>query len=348
MNAPGRVWVGLAGLLILLPLSGLAATPPDLTGTYDVGTLTRLERPEAFGDALYLSPEEAEQMRARWEAALTRDTEQVDPNADRAPDRHGYSLGWMDRGSSAAMVDGRFRTSIITSPANGQIPPMTPQGLARIQTFDDEQRIVWRDPVRERDPARAWWLEDGDPAGPFDHIEQRSNSERCIIGSRSTAGPPMLPNAYNNHKRIVQTDSHVMILTEMNHDARIIRINASHRPASVRSWLGDSVGRWEGDTLVVETRSFLETPALKGADRNLQVTERFTPQADGSLLYGFTVRNPEVWVSDWGGEYPWRPSDAKVYEYACHEGNYALRNILSGARRREAEFRARQTSAGGT
>ena len=155
----------------------------------------------------------------------------------------------------------------------------------------------------------------------------------------------MLPNYYNNHKRIIQTPEHVMILTEMNHDARIVRLNAEHRQASAASWFGDSIGHWEDETLVVKTRHFGEFPPLSGADKNLQVTEYFTRQADGSMRYRFVVENPEIWTQPWGGEYVWTSSEGKIYEYACHEGNYALGNIMRGARELEKESLAVQAVA---
>ena len=146
----------------------------------------------------------------------------------------------------------------------------------------------------------------------------------------------MLPNVYNNFKRIVQTEQAVMILTEMNHDARVIRIGGEHRPEGVRTWLGDSVGRWEEGTLVVTTKNFTETPPLSGADENLVVEERFTKLEDGSLLYQFKVDDPTVWETAWRGEYVWAQADGKVFEYACHEGNYALANVMKGARELES------------
>jgi len=128
-----------------------------------------------------------------------------------------------------------------------------------------------------------------------------------------------------------------MILVEMIHDARIVRLNAAHRPSHIRTWLGDSIGHFEGATLVVDTTNFTDRPALFGADRNLHITERFTKQPDNSLLYQFTVEDPTVWSEPWSGEYSWRATDEKVYEYACHEGNYAMGNILRGARLLESE-----------
>jgi len=142
----------------------------------------------------------------------------------------------------------------------------------------------------------------------------------------------MLPVLYNNLKRIVQTDDYVMILVEMVHDARIIRLNSEHAPEDVRGWLGDSVGHWEGDTLVVDTTNFSDRPALSGASRNLHVVERFSRIDDKTLRYQFTVEDPTVWTEPWSGEYVWPESESRVYEYACHEANYSFEGILRGAR----------------
>ena len=186
----------------------------------------------------------------------------------------------------------------------------------------------------------AWWLEnDLEAPGPYDDPELRPLAERCLVGFGSTGGPPMLPVLYNNLKRIVQTDDYVTILVEMNHDARIIRMNQAHNPPEIRSWLGDSVGHWEGDTLVVDTTNFTDTPALAGASRNLHVVERFTRLGPDALRYQFTVDDPSVWTASWGGEYLWPTTDDRVYEYACHEANYSLGGILRGARLLEAEAR---------
>ena len=166
-------------------------------------------------------------------------------------------------------------------------------------------------------------------------------AERCLLGF--SAGPPSMPGLYNNFKRIVQTDDHVMILLEMVHDARIVRLNSEHGPDVNRKWLGDSIGRWEGDTLVVETINFKEKTGLYGGDENLHLTERFTKLDNGNLLYNFTVDDPTAWTKPWSGEYAWKASSDKVYEYACHEGNYAMVNILRGARLLEREAMTAQS-----
>lgn len=338
-SMPNPLALAVLGLL----LSAASSAQVDLSGTYDVGTLTPLERPEAYGENLYLTAEEAAEIEERAAALVARLSEASDPSRD-APEAGGriggYNMFWIDRGETATSVDGRFRTSILSRPANGRRPPMTADGAARLQGLLDSWTIIWRnpDPTTTRNDGSAWWLELDGP-GPYDDLEQRPMAERCIFGSRSTAGPPMLPNIYNNHKTIVQTESHVMILTEMNHDARIVHL-ASEPPASVPAWFGTSVGRWEGDTLVITTRGFRETPPLSGADENLEVTEWLSRREDGGIDYRFEVSDPTVWTESWGGEYGWRRSDGKVYEYACHEGNYALGNVMRGARALEREAAA--------
>jgi hypothetical protein len=157
----------------------------------------------------------------------------------------------------------------------------------------------------------------------------------------------MMPVLYNNLKRIVQTPDTIMILIEMNHDARIIRMNSEHVSSDVRKWLGDSIGYWEGDTLVVDTTNFTDRPSLSGATRDLHVVERFKLVDDSTILYSFTVDDPGTWTAPWSGEYPWPKSDTSLYEYACHEGNYALGNIMRGARLLEADvLKSKQTSEG--
>jgi hypothetical protein len=316
----------------------------DISGTYDVGTLTPLERPEMFGNNLFLAEEVASRMAQGLAKAMAADAKATDPDR-AAPQKgaitQGYNLFWVDPGKGANQVDGKFRTSIITHPDNGRLPAMTDYGAQRRADFLANWQIIWRnpDPTEDKNSGTAWWLGLGD-TGPYDHMEQRPLAERCIIGSRSTAGPPMLPNFYNNHKRIIQTPDHIMILTEMNHDARIIRMNAEHRPSRIKTWLGDSIGQWQGDTLVVNTRNFKTTPPLSGADENLHVIERFKATESGGLLYSFEVHNPTIWSEPWHGEYTWASSADKVYEYACHEGNYALGNIMRGARMLEKEAEA--------
>ena len=195
--------------------------------------------------------------------------------------------------------------------------------------------MQYRSRFRHNEGA-AWWLEVAG-AGPYDDPESLTLSDRCLVGFGSTAGPPMLPVLYNNLKKIVQTPEHVMILTEMVHDARIIRLNADHLPAHMTSYHGDSIGHWVGDTLIVDTTNVNGKAGVRGASENLHVVERFRMVDKETVLYSFTVEDPTVWEEPWSGEYPWPRSDQVTYEYACHEGNYAMGNILRGARLLEQE-----------
>jgi hypothetical protein len=159
-----------------------------------------------------------------------------------------------------------------------------------------------------------------------------------LLGFGSTSGPPVLPNYfYNNLHQIVQTPDSVMILTEMVHDARVVRMNAKHLPAGIRKWMGDSIGWWDGDTLVVETTNFTDKTRFRGSSPDLKVTERFTRVDAKTLKYRFTVEDPATWATPWTGEYTWPATSERIYEYACHEGNYAMENILKGARLREKQ-----------
>ena len=316
---------------------------PDLSGTYDIATLTPLQRPERFGDTLSLSEEEAAAI-ARQEFDRNAQRNQAsDPNREAPPvggdgspgaagNVGGYNTFWIDRGAGAFQIDGEWRTSIITDPPNGRQPARTEAARARAA-----ERAAFARP----NSGTAWWMiENGlDAPGPYDDPEIRPLAERCLLGFGSTAGPPMLPVLYNNLKRIIQTDDYVMILVEMVHDARIVRMNQEHAPPGIRNWLGDSVGHWEGDTLVIDTTNFNDTPALRGATRDLHVVERFTRLDADTLLYQFTVEDPNVWTAPWSGEYVWPASDTRVYEYACHEANYSFQGILGGARILEQDVR---------
>jgi hypothetical protein len=171
--------------------------------------------------------------------------------------------------------------------------------------------------------------------GNFNGVKNRPISERCLLGFGSTSGPPMLPVLYNNNYQIVQTPDTVMILVEMVHDVRIVRMNGTHPPASVRFWLGDSVGKWEGDTLVVDTTNFTDKTPLHGSSENLHVIERFQRVSPNDILYKATIDDPSTFTKIWSVEYPFVAAKGPIYEYACHEGNYAMTDILGGARKAE-------------
>ena len=311
---------------------------PDFSGFYDTATLTPIERPQEYGDNMYLTPEEAERIAAQREDFLPAVSN--DPNREAPPvggdgsqgaagNVGGYNAFWIDQGETGFLVDGKFRTSIITSPANGRMPTRTPAGMrAMMEAFASFGR---------KNEGVAWWVHEGDGSGPYDDPELRPLFERCIVGFAPTA--PILPSLYNNHKRIVQTPDHVMIMNEMVHDARLVRMNGEHAPDGIRKWMGDSIGWWEGDTLVVDTTNFHPNnqKMFPGASPDLHLTERFEPLENGDVLYSFVVDDPATWTDTWSGEYTWPKTDEPLYEYACHEGNYSFGNILRGARRLEAD-----------
>jgi hypothetical protein len=309
---------------------------PDLTGTYDLATMTPVER--AAGSPLILTDEQAvkleQQAAKRVEtlgAPITGDRNAPplggDGSAGPAGNVGGYNNFWIDAGSRYSVVDGRKRASILIDPPDGRIPPVKPEARQRMSR---NVRPTSDQSAREDDPG----FEGGDA---YDDPERRPLGERCLMGFGSTSGPPVLPNYfYNNLHQVVQTRDTVVILTEMVHDARIVRMNAEHAPPTIRKWMGDSIGRWEGDTLVVDTTNFTDKTRYRGSTQNLHIVERFTRADPKTLLYRFTVEDPDTWATPWTGEYPWPATGELMYEYACHEGNYAMGNILRGARLKEA------------
>jgi hypothetical protein len=311
---------------------------PDLQGIYDVATLTPVER--APGMPLVLSKEQAAKLENAAAGKREKEDAPIDPNrtappkgGDGSPGPYGnvggYNYGWLDPGSKVNIVDGQARSSIIIDPPDGRIPPPTEEGRKRLAEF------------RYRPTSNA--TESNDPGlekapGAYDDPERRPLGERCILGFGSTSGPPILPDYfYNNLHQIVQTKDQILILTEMVHDARTIRMNAQHLPKNIRLWLGDSVGHWEGDTLVVDTTNFNEKTRFYGSTENLHVTEWFTKVGPKTILYRFKIEDPAIWTKPWVGEYSWPQTNEKIYEYACHEANYALGDILRGARLRDKE-----------
>lgn len=294
---------------------------PDMQGVWTNVSLTTLTR-RGFFDSLTISPEEAQKIAARQAARAERDLEPTDPNApppEKGNSVGGYNNFWTDGGESLAMLDGQYRTSWIVDPEDGQLP-YSEEGRARFESEQHEAR------------------------NNYDGPEIRPITERCIIGFGSTGGPPMMNVLYNNNYRIVQTSDVIMILVEMNHDVRTIRMNAEHRPESMRPWLGDSVGHWEGDTLVIETTNFHPGESLRlyfdqsfYISEDAVVTERLTRISDTELFYEFVVDDPAIYTQPWRGEMVFNATEGPIYEYACHEGNYALPNILGGARQAEKE-----------
>jgi len=326
---------------------------PDLQGTYDLATLTPVERP-ANTKAVFTKEEataaeaRAAQTRARQDQAVSGDRPAPPKGGDgsvgAAGNVGGYNGGWLDPGSSYTIVDGQIRTSIVIDPPDGRVP--TAIGRAgrgggrggRGGAAGGGGRGAARPAGLTSDAA-----ESTDPGletapGAYDDPERRPLGERCLLGFGSTSGPPALPDYfYNNLHQIVQTKDSVMILTEMVHDARIVRMNAEHLPKNIHQWLGDSVGHWDGDTLVVDTTNFSDKTRFRGSTENLHVIERFTRVNANTLLYRFTIEDPATWEKPWTGEYTWPATNAHIYEYACHEANYALEDILRGARLREKE-----------
>jgi len=312
---------------------------PDLSGTYDIATLTPVERPLEYGDKLTLSEEEAAEIGTREMQMRALRNQPSDPDREAPPEGGdgsegaagnvgGYNTFWIDRGEGAFRIDGRWRTSIIVDPPNGRLPPLSEEGRQRAARAAPFARANAND-------GAAWWIDL--EVGPYDDPELRPLQERCLL-SRGRGGPPALPALYNNLKRIVQTDDHVLILVEQIHDARIIRLDAEHGPPEMRRWMGDSVGHWEGDTLVVDTVGFKTAPTGLDISEDLHVVERFTRIDGETLLYRFTVEDPR-YTAPWSGEYVWPSTGDKLYEYACHEGNYSFGNILRGARVLERDAR---------
>jgi hypothetical protein len=353
--------LALAVSLTALPMAAQVAKPatkaaprtpdghPDLQGTYDLATMTPFER--LPGDPPVLTKEQAETLQKAEAARRAVNATHLDPNRPPLPvggDKTqgksffeilekagggavgGYDRLWLNQGTQYMVVDGQIRTSIVIDPPDGKVPPANSasrqrgrggRGLPTSDAGENETRA--------------------EPRGQFDNPEQRPLSERCLLGFGSTSGPPALPDYfYNDLHQIVQTPDSIMILTEMVHDARIVRMNAQHLPKNIRRWMGDSVGRWEGDTLVIDTTNFTDKTRFRGSTENLHVVERLKRLDDKPLLYRFTVDDPNTWDRAWTGEMTWPATTQPIYEYACHEGNYALGDVMRGARVQDAEEEA--------
>ena len=304
---------------------------PDLSGVWSNATITRLERDPKYGERLVLSPDEArtiEGVSDQRNARLRANTDQT-KKVDDLPECQsgaqgaacGYNAFWTDPGTRLVRIGGAARTSILTAPSNGRLPSRPASAAAGGR-------------------ARAQL------GGNFDNPENRALGERCIVGFGGTSGPPMMPVLYNNHYEIHQTGDAVVILVEMVHDARIVHLGGTHPPASVRTWMGDSVGRWEGDTLVVETTNLRREEGLRGPEDNMKVIERFTRVSPQQILYQFEVVDPAAFSAPVKGEEALNFTKDKIYEYACHEGNYAMTGILAGARQAEKEGKAVEGNRG--
>ena len=280
---------------------------PDLSGIWDFRTLTPLERPSELLGKEVLSDEDAAKYEQETLLALDKDRRTSDGLTAEQDVRNAYNQFWWDYGTK--LTEDR-RTSLIVDPPDGRIPPLTPE-------------------AQKRADARAAALQ-----RPAHGPEDRTPWERCILGLNT--GPPMNPSVYNNNLHLFQNRGFVVILTEMAHDARIVPMDGRpHLPEDMRHWRGDSRGRWEGDTLVVDTTNFTDKTSFRGSGANMHLVERFTRIDADTLLYEYTIDDPESFARAWSAAIPMTKTDEPMFEYACHEGNYGMFNLLEGARAQE-------------
>ena len=276
---------------------------PDLQGFWTNTTYVPLERPKDVTKE-YLTTEEVAE---RIKRAAAAENEQTEPGTV-ADVHYDFTQFGLDRSQGPLALN--LRSSLIVDPRDGRIPPMTAEGQKRAAQRAEERKRM---------------------GGPYDAAQNQPLSVRCIIMDR--IGPPMLAGAYNNNYQIVQVPGYVMILVEMIHDVRIIPMDGRPQlPQSVRQWTGSYRGRWEGETLVVETTNFNGKNPFQGSSENMRLTERFTRMDENTLRYQFTVDDPSTWTRPWSAEVPWAKTVGPLFEHACHEGNYGLANILAGAR----------------
>ena len=273
---------------------------PDLTGIWSTATRTPFERPDIFAGRPAISDEEAR----KWESRENQRWEEgskIDGGRPVSIEGGAYNVLFYDNGRELTRVDGQKRTSMVVDPPDGHVPPMLPEARDRV--------------------ARRRTIVPGD-------YKSLPNDTRCLVGN--TPSVPVVPAAYNNNVEIVQTADSILIEVEMVHDARIIHMTAQHQPPTVRQWFGDSIGHWEGDTLVVETTNFNDETHYRGSTMNLKVTERFRRVSDKAIEYRATIEDPATWTKPWSLELAFSSIPGPLYEYACHEGNYAMEGILGG------------------
>ena len=294
---------------------------PNLQGTWSNQSLTSLERPDEI-ENLIISDQDAARYAFYYQQFLeAADGEfEVGEQIEAADDPGGYNTEWMDPGTQLLKIEDNFRSSVITYPEDGKLP-----------------RKLWRWAINGPQTVYKMFVR-------ADHPEERSLGERCIVGFGSSGGPPMLNVLYNNNYQIIQSPGYVVILVEMNHDARIIKIDGQHNPENMKPWLGDSIGYWEGETLVVKTKHMHPQQEFRAGIRHqifisqdALIEERFTRTSSDEILYQFIVNDDKFYNDIWKGEMLLRKTDGKIYEYACHEGNYAMENILAGARAEEKQ-----------
>ena len=286
---------------------------PDIQGIWSNAVITPMERPADLKDKPFLTEKEAREYEERTRAKGNMDSRAgagTDADVSRA-----YNDFWWDRGTK---VVGTLRTSLVVDPPDGRVPALTP--LA-------QQRQKDRAQARREHPA--------------DGPEDRPLMERCIL--LNSAGPPMSPSAYNNNYQIVQSANHVVIVNEMIHDARVIPLDGRpHLPAGMRLLMGDSVGHWEGETLVVDTTNFTDQSAFRGSGPNMHLIERFTRSDAETLLYEYTVSDPESFTRPWSVALPSTRVAGPIFEYACNEGNLGMEGLLSAARAEERAAAAKK------
>ena len=294
---------------------------PDLQGVWDFRTITPMERPEELGDQEFLTEEEAA---SREQEAVDRDIrlwEQAARKTEAGGDVGGYNNFWLDGGTTST-----GRTSLIIDPPDGRIPPLVPGAYRQIGSYTED--LPSERPIRYRGGGIR-------PDGP----EDRGLAERCLLGFNS--GPPVIPGGYNQNVQVFQTADYVVLFHEMVHDARIVPLDGRpHLPASIRQWVGDSRGYWDGDTLVIESTNFTDKTlgfndtlsSGMGTGLTVHLTERLRRVDADTLEYEFTVVDPTTFTRPFTGMLPMKRNPEPVYEYACHEGNYGLRDILAGAR----------------
>ena len=281
---------------------------PDLQGTFTFRTLTPMQRPTELGERAVLTEEEA----AEWAAFENRRQNRdliIDSvgGAQYPPGVISYNEFWYERGDDT-VVD--RRTSLIVDPPNGRIPALTEEALQR-----------------RRDVSTMRELSLGPEARPY--------AERCIV--TRTSGPPMQPGSYNLNVQFVQTSAYFMIMNEMIHNVRVVRMNKEHRDGPSMNWEGDSVGHWEGNTLVVDTVNFWKGTAFADSTSKMHLVEKFTRTGPDSIQYQFTIEDPTTWIAPWTAVIPMRSMDQPIYEYACHEGNYGFHGVMAGIRRLQLE-----------
>jgi hypothetical protein len=290
---------------------------PDLQGYWTNNTITPLQRPNGVTKEFYTKEEFLEATKKQGQ----RDEEQTTPGT--VADVH-YDFTQFGLDKSQTVINANMRTSIITNPANGKIPPVTSEGQKRAAAKNAAA------------PQRS---------AQYDQVQNIPIGSRCIYQG---AGPPMLPPGYNPGYQIVQGTGFVMVVIEAGHEIRVIPTdNRPHAPQGVREWLGDSRGHWEGNTLVVETTNFNGRVAFQGSSENLKVTERFTRTAEDTIKYEFTINDPSTWETAWGGELPFTKMDGPIFEHACHEGNYGIMNTLAGVRAEEKRAAEAAAKKGG-